>query len=294
MKFKKAAALLLAVSMAASFAGCSKVKSADMDTFIDACDEFDADEVVLDNFYDISPEDYEYGFYCVLDEDDIEELPTELLMMLKIYDLDLDLDFEDMERLAFIVSYDDLPNTIENVEEVEDILDVQTDLFGALQITLQEPANIDDMVDAIDDLLDHVHLEHEDLSSDEFKTTKNGLQMLLRIDIADYAAAFAESDAYDFIMDQADSDDADQLDDVLDEITGEVVLGIYIENENIVIVLGGAINEDNCVSVENFVGSLDLPNPSDMDSNQALIDSIIDMADDYASIYTSMMNDMDY
>ena len=300
MKTKKVMALLLTAAMMASFAGCAKVKSADMDTFINACEESDADEVDADDLSGIDVDDLFHGFYCVMDEDDIEDLPTEALMMLKLYDLDLDIDPEDIDQMAIYARYSDLPNSIDDVEEYEDLCEVDFDFVGAAQITLLEPANMDDMVDAVDDLLDHIHLEHEDLSNDEFKTSKNGLQLMLRIDIADLAAALADSDAYDIIMDTADEDDASQIGDVLDEITGEVVLGVYIENENIVIIVGGCLNADYSNNVEEMIEYLNLPNPEDVPSNQAVIDAIIDYVDDYASILNSYVsaydddNDYDY
>ena len=53
MKLKRVVALMLAASMLAAVAGCSKVKKITHDDFVNACDKMGAEEVDYDDSNDV-------------------------------------------------------------------------------------------------------------------------------------------------------------------------------------------------------------------------------------------------
>ena len=283
---KKVLASLLVLSMIGSLTGCSKLKNVTSDDFIDACENTGADEMDdVDELRDLETEDFADGVYLVLDGDDIEELPYEVLMMLKMYDFDLGIDTDDMEEVALYMYLDQNIDDIDYDDDPEAILDLQCDIAFAAHITLSDPDLCLDAVDGIEDLLRNIDVDVDDLTSEEYYTSRKGGVLRLHVALEDLIAAFLDSDSYDVIEDMSD---IDNMDEILEQMTGDVSLSIYIENENIVIIAGLSVNETND-SLISLCDELGLDDPNEMESSQTVIDALIEKVDDYSSAMAPML-----
>ncbi len=286
MKAKRIVAALLAVSMIGSIAGCSKVKSADIDTFVDACEEMDVEQIEPDEFEDVDPDEYTEGFYVLMDEDDLEDVDPMVWAMLRIYGLNFGIDEDDIEELAIVLKTNDMTESATSFESAEDIEDLDIDAFFATQITLSEPVDIEDMTDELDDMLDNFHLDIDELSSDEFRSSKNALRFTIRVDLSELAQAFLDSDVYEDLEDTMDSEFVEQL----EKITGEIVFGLYAENENVVMIFGVSVNNDHSENTTEFTDALGFPSLEDLPSNEAVVEAVIDRIESYASLVGSYVS----
>ena len=106
MKNRKAAAALLAFAMMLSVTGCSKLKTVTFDDFVDYCEDSGASEFYFEEIRNCGSDDLENGIYCVLYSDDIEDIPREDMAVLKLSNLDLNLDTDDIDQLAFFFMLD--------------------------------------------------------------------------------------------------------------------------------------------------------------------------------------------
>lgn len=282
MKCKKIVSAVLALSMAAAFAGCSKVKSISGEDFVNACDKIGAEEVDPDSANDYDDSDYEDGMYMVLDSDYIEEhLSSDSLSGgLGMYgsmlpDVDSVIEAENIEEMTVYVK---MNQNVEDISDEDDIEDLVIDAVVAVQITLNDAEMVQDVMDGLADSLDdNLDINVEDLGSDEYYSGKNEGYLKVNVDVQDVVNAFYESDLYD-ILSSMSSDTAD-IEDALGALTGNVSTAFYISGENVVIVIGGNINSDNA-NISEFCSELGVQNPSDLSSNPAVAQAIIDYVDD--------------
>ena len=279
MKNRKAAAALLAFAMMLSVTGCSKLKTVTFDDFVDYCEDSGASEFYFEEIRNCGSDDLENGIYCVLYSDDIEDIPREDMAVLKLSNLDLNLDTDDIDQLAFFFMLD---HNYEDIEESSDFEDFCLVSAGAVQITLNDPDKTDDVMEGIEDLLDRIDVDPEDLSSDEYYQNKNGGFLNLHVDVRDLCDAVLDSDFWDMATENSYSG-ADDLEDLLENATGDICLSIYVENENIFIVAGATLNEDSD-TVTDICSAFGLDDPTENPSCTQVIDGIIDELDDYASM----------
>ena len=286
MKMKKMVAMILAVSVMGSVAGCSSVKSASADDFIDSCDSLGFDEVDVDDWSGLDDDALADGIYCVMDRDYIEdEITDEVWSFLKLYDCDLNLDRDDIEQIALMVQFDE--SVFDDVVHPSDIEDIETSFIGGVQITLSDydADTYEGIMDAADDILDKIHVDVDDLSSSEYRLTKNGGFILLNVNIEDFVDAFVESDIFELLEDHAeDDDDVEDFLEILDELTGCLSFGLYARDENVVVVLSLSLNQAP-EQLNDLCSDLKLTDPSRLPSNQDAIDGIIDALDDSLGLY---------
>ena len=278
MKNRKAAAALLTFAMVLSVSGCSKLKTVTFDDFVDYCEDSGASELYPEEIRNIEADDLADGIYCVLYSDDIEDLPPEDIAILKMSDLDLNLDADDIDQLAFYCMMD---NNYEDVRDSSDYEDFFCTFTAAVQITLNDPEKADDVMEGIEDLLDKIDVDPEDLSGDEYYQNKNGGFVNIHVDVSDLCDAVLDSDFWDLATGNSYSD-ADDLEDLLDTATGDISLSIYVENENVFIVAGASVNEDPDM-IRDLCSAFGLNDPTDNPSCTPVIDGIIDELDDLGS-----------
>lgn len=299
MKCKKIVSVVLALSMTAAFAGCSKVKSISGEDFVNACDKIGAVEVDPEDTGDYDDSDYEDGMYMIMDSDYIEEnLSSDSLSGgLGVYgsmlpDVDSVIEAEDIEEMSVYVK---MHQNVDDISSEEDLEDLEIDAVVAVQITLNDAEMVQDIMERLADSLDdNLDVNVEDLGSDEYYSGKNEGYFKVNVDVQDVVNAFFESDLYDIISSY--SDETDDLEDTLGALTGSVSTAFYISGENVVIVIGGNVNSDNA-NIDEFCSELGVQDPSDLSSNPDMAQAIIDYVDNtFGSMLSGLaaMSSYDY
>ncbi len=286
MKMKKIAALMLACCVLASVAGCSKVKPVTAEEVADACDELGFEECDPDEV-DIDDADMEDGIYFVMDRDFIEEGFANAGPYLRASGIDMGIDFDNIEEVTVFARWD--AGDFDDVEDPEDLADVRFDAVAGLQITLDEYDQdvLYDISDGVDDLLRKIDVDIEDLSSSEYKLNKDSMFLKLHVDGEAFIAAFLESEFYDALMDSANGNDqAEEFADVLEELTGDISVAIYVADGNILIVGGASLN-GTADYIDEFCSTIGVDDPTDLPSSQVVIDGLIETMDDYADLFRS-------
>ena len=297
MKAKKIMAVLLAVSVIGSVAGCAKVKKISEEDFISACESMGAEEV--------DPEDdepdsdaLEDGVYMIMDHDYLEEHEDDFTSALSssvgmygvdVPDADAILEIDDVEEIVVFAKMDE---NIDDISDSEDISDLDVDAVVGMHITLTDADKVEDIMNGLSDTLDEMGVNVEDLSSDEYYVGKNEGYLRFNIAAEDLIASFVDSDtaAYLALL------DAD-IEEYLDGMTGDIAVATYINGEDMVIVFGAAVN--NTVEyLDEFCGYLKIDTPSKLDSNTTIAQAICDYIDDtigkMLSGFSAMAQSYDY
>ena len=298
MKFKKIVSVVLAMSMMAAFAGCSKVKSISGEDFVKACENMGAEEVDPEDSNDVDEDDYENGVYMILDQDYIEEHMSDADTSAGMYGIDTPdfsavINTDDIEEMTVFVKAD---QNIDHINSADDIEDLEMDAVAAVQITLSEDDLAEDIMANLADSIDeYLGIDVEDLSSNEYYTGKNQGYLKVHVDAEDIVAAFLDSDIYDLIS--AFSEDSDEIEEQLESMTGGVSTAFYINGENIVILIGVNVTEDNAL-LSDFCSELGVADPSKLPSNPEVAEGIINYVDDtfgsLISTYSSYATSYDF
>ena len=294
MKSIKAIACVLSVAMLAGiFAGCSKTTKITTDKFIKACEKL---KLEYFDFEDDSPEtdDLEDGFYSYADEDMVEDNSDSVEDLLMQIGLSEVIDAEDVVSLAFAAKasgYDD----IEDVRDPSDVEDLEVEGALAFQMTLAEDSYAEDIMDYLDDMLDLANISSKDLTNQEFYVSKKEGYLRFHVDIAKAAALVSENDD---IMELADLIyDADDVEDVLGALKGDVAITIEINGSSIFVLVGGAVNTKT-TTLDSFAKAFGAANnPTKIAMNESVVEDAIEEAYDmFYSEYGSYLSlaDVDY
>ena len=284
MKKVKAMALVLAVAMTAGvFAACSKTAAIGTDKFTKICEKLKLEEFELD---DDSPEidDLEDGIYAVADEDFIEDNPDQLEGFLKDLKLDDVIDVDDVESFAFAAKCSGLEDAQDVISDPEDIADLEIDGAVAFQMTLTDAGYAEDIMDAIEDLLDEADISTKDLTNKEFYSSKKEGYFRFHVDIAKLAKIILDNDDIADMLDlYGDLKDID-FEDILTSLKGDVAVTVEVNGKNVFILFGGALNTKP-TTLNSFAKSFGAAcNPTSVPMNEKLIEELIeDAADKYVS-----------
>lgn len=291
MKFKKIISIMLAASVIALAAGCSNYRTVTHDDFMETCDQLGAQEVEIEN-YDFTAEDFEDGLLITFDEDDIEEYGYYFRMVLSMSKLGLGIDVDDIENISIYgrvdpgVSYwegffsDDF-----DFEEV-DFSDYESDGVVALQITLSEEYEVDELMDGIDDLFAQIGIDTDDLSKKEWNYNNNNGYLRLHVDISELTEAFLESDAFEIIQ---ELDEDRDYEEIIEGRTGDIGIEFEVSPNNVFVLLGVNVNHEPD-RLNELCDSLRLSNPLNLPSNGDAVESVINSVDRYAGIFDRTMN----
>jgi len=280
MKFKKAMALLLTVSMIGSVAGCAKAKSVSQEDFINACEQMGASEVDPDD-NDVDDSDLEDGVYMICDSDFIEEnMSSDSLSSYSsmtgsdIPSVDSIIDPEDIEEAVIFAR---AVQNIEDIEDPDDIEDLDINGIIGMHFTLTSDDLAEGIMENLADSLDEFNIDVEDLSSNEYYEGKNEGYIKIHIEAEDLVAAFMDSEVYGYIESFAGSEI--DLEETLGALTGCVGVAFYIKGENAVVILGAEVNSDESF-IDDFCSELSVGNPCDLPSNVTVAESLCDYIDD--------------
>ena len=284
MKKVKAMALVLAVAMIAGVcSACSKTTTIGTDKFTKICEKLKLEEFELD---EDSPDmdDLEDGIYAVADEDFIEDNPDQLEDFLKEIKLDDVIDVDDVESFAFAAKCSGLEDAKDVISDPEDIADLEIDGAVAFQMTLSDAGYAEDIMEAIEDLLDQVDISSKDLTKKEFYSSKKEGYFRFRIDIAKLAKIILDNDDITDLLDlYGDAKDID-FEEILSGLKGDVAITIEVNGKNVFILMGGALNTKP-TTLNSFAKSFSAScNPISVPMNEKLIEEKIeDAADTYMS-----------
>ena len=284
MKKVKAMALVLAVAMISGvLAGCSKTTTIGTDKFVKVCEKLKLEEFELDGD---SPDmdDLEDGIYAMADADYIEDNPEQLEDFLKQIRLDDVIDVDDVESFAFAAKCTGLEDAKDVVKDPEDIADLEVDGAVAFQMTLADAGYAEDVMEAIEDLLDEADVSTKSLSGKEFFSSKKEGYFRFHVDIAKLAKLVLENDDIeDYLGIYGKMKDID-IEDILSELKGDVAVTVEINGKNVFILLGGALNTKP-TTLNSFAKSFGAAcNPVSVPMNEKLIEEMIESAvDNYLS-----------
>ena len=280
MKKVKAMALVLAVAMISGvLAGCSKTTTIGTDKFTKVCEKLKLEEFELDGD---SPDmdDLEDGIYAMADADYIEDNPEQLEDFLKQIRLDDVIDVDDVESFAFAAKCTGLEDAKDVVKDPEDIADLEVDGAVAFQMTLADAGYAEDVMEAIEDLLDEADVSTKSLSGKEFFSSKKEGYFRFHVDIAKLAKLVLENDDIeDYLGIYGKMKDID-IEDILSELKGDVAVTVEINGKNVFILLGGALNTKP-TTLNSFAKSFGAAcNPVSVPMNEKLIEELIESAAD--------------
>ena len=288
MQKRRILAALLAGTFVFSMTGCKKIESVTSEEFENAWENTDADEMSFDELGELSEEDFEAqlydGFYYTFEPDDIEYFPM-IIPTLKSANLDLNLDSDDIEQVS-VGARVFLDPEDADLFDMESLDDLSFSSVAGIQITLNDSVDLDELEDGIDDLLNSIDINIEDLSSSEYRRTKNGLSLALRVSVTDLSQSILDSDFIDLMHDN-NIPEADDVEDMIEDLhDGEIILYIIASDENILILGGASVNFPVNLLIE-LTDELGLTDPYDLTPNtdipNALVEMYVDRMDAYAS-----------
>ena len=295
MKRIKAMAVVLTVAMlAVVFAGCANTTTISTDKFQKACEKLKLEEF---DFEDDSPEldDVEDGFFAVADEDMVEEKEKDLEDMLKSFKLDGIIDTDDVESFAFAAKATGLDDIKDAMKDPEDIADLEVDGAVAFVMTLSNDGYAEDVMDAIEELLDDADIDVKDLSKQEYMASKKEGYFRCHIDIAKLAKIILENDdIMDLLEEAGDKADID-FEELLGALTGDVAFTVEINGKNIFFLADGSLNTKPTI-LNSFASSFGVAmNPVKVPMNTKLIEEKLDDSlDTYLSKLKNASSSMDF
>ena len=288
MQKRRILAALLAGTFVFSMTGCKKIESVTSEEFENVWENTDADEMSFDELGELSEEDFEAqlydGFYFTFEPDDLEYFPM-IIPTLRSANLDLNLDSDDIEQVS-VGARVFLDPEDADLFDMESLDDLSFSSVAGIQITLNDSVDLDELEDGIDDLLNSVDINIEDLSSSEYRRTKNGLSLTLRVSVTDLSQSILDSDFID-LMHDSNIPEADDVEDMIEDLyDGEIILYIIASDENILILGGASVNYPVNLLIE-LTDEFGLTDPYDLTPNtdipNALVEMYVDRMDAYAS-----------
>ncbi len=294
MKAKKIVSALLAGTFLFSVTGCNKITSVNIDDFENAWEDADADEMSFDELDELDTDSMESqledGFYYRFEPGDIE-YSNMIFPLLKLYHLDLNLDMDYIEEICMGAKVDS--NLFDlDLESPSELEDLTLDGAAGIQITLEDPVDIDEFADGIEDMLDTVDVDVEELSSSEYRQTKNGLNLILRVSLQELGQNALDAGLIDAASARATSEEAGELEEALESLEGDVYLYVVAQDVNIVILAGLSVNEPAEV-LSAFTGAFGFTDPEDVDPNSAVAEAIADSYMDRLSGTLAMIETME-
>lgn len=297
MKRTKIIACLTVTAMVLGLAaGCSKAKKVTTDSVEKACEALDYEEYDIDDFKDgeLEPSDIDDGIYFVFDADDIEDMEEENESAVSSLGLDDVLESDDIESAAIFMKgngIEDFADDVDGLTDIEGVEDCEFDLVIGLQATLTDDDKVDDIMDYVEDMLDEYDLDVDDLSGKEYYRSKTEGYLQFNIDLEDFAKIALDNDDFTDLMEQTGSED--DIEDLLESITGNVCVSYQISGNNLIIVVGFSINSKP-ESLSDMCGKTGLSDPSKLKTNEVFAESIIESLVDNAMKYVSYASSASY
>ena len=280
-KIKAIACVLSAVMLVGIFAGCSKTTKITTEKFAKACERLKLEEFDID---DDAPDmdDLEDGFYAVADEEAVEDGDVDVEGMLQDMGLSEIIDADDVTSFALAAKCTGLGD-IEDISDIEDIADLQIDGAMAFQVSLADDGYAGDFMDYLDDMLDMAGISSKDLTNKEFYVGKNDGYFRFHVEVSKLAKVILENDD---IMDLVDMySDADDFEEVLSGLKGDVAVSVEINGTNIFVLVGGSLNQ-KASTLGSFVSAFGAANnPTKVPMNQDVVEEAVgDAIDNYGNM----------
>jgi len=281
MKIKKIIAVTVVLSMVLGVAGCSKNKKVTTEDFVSVVDSYGVDEIKFSKLNRVDEDDLIDGFYSQFEGSDLEDTDG-FEDFIDAYDIPFDAD--DIESGAIYeraTGLDDLEGI-----GLSDIADLEVDAVIAAQLTFTEDKS-EDLIEYYADLLDQFGIDIDDLSDDEYSEKDGTLR--LNVDVADLADSLSDISMFQLMMAFMDEDTQNAINDAIDNATGNVCLGIYVNGECAVMVVGVSYGTD-IELLDTLCSDLHLASPAAVEPNEDVVDAIIDYIEDNVANSLSGLN----
>lgn len=272
-RIKAIACVLSAAMLVGVFAGCSKTTKITTESFIKACEKLNLEEVDIDDSGSADKDDLEDGIYTYADEDFIEDNPEVIESFLGDLRLADVIDADDVTSFALAAKCTGLEDA-EDMSDPSDLEDLQIDGAIAFQLQLADDGYAEDFMDYIDDMLDLVEINSKDLTNKEFYASKNEGFFRFHVDMSKFAKIVLENDDIMDLVDQ--KSDADEFEEALNALTGDVAISVEINGGSIFVIAGGAINSKTTV-LDSFAKAFGAANnPKSVPMNNDVVSEVFD------------------
>lgn len=280
-KIKVLACVLTAAMVAGLFAGCSKTTTITTEKFAKACEKLKLEEFDLEDSASPDYDDLEDGLYAVADEDYVEDNPEEIESFLNDLGIGEVIDADDVTSLAFAAKCSGAEDFSE-LSDPEDLPDQVVDGAFALQITLADDY-VGDAMEFVEDMLDQYDIDVKDLSNKEYYAGKKDGYFRFHIDVAAVSKILLENED---LMDMMDTIyDADDFEDIVSQLKGDLAVSFEINGNNIFIIAGVGFNTkaSNLNAFSKAFGAA--ANPVSVPANKNVVQELIeDAVDNYGGL----------
>lgn len=280
-KIKVLACVLTAAMVAGLFAGCSKTTTITTEKFAKACEKLKLEEFDLEDSASPDYDDLEDGLYAVADEDYVEDNPEEIESFLNDLGIGEVIDADDVTSLAFAAKCSGAEDFSE-LSDPEDLPDQVVDGAFALQITLADDY-VGDAMEFVEDMLDQYDIDVKDLSNKEYYAGKKDGYFRFHIDVAAVSKILLENED---LMDMMDTIyDADDFEDIVSQLKGDLAVSFEINGNNIFIIAGVGFNTkaSNLNAFSKAFGAA--ANPVSVPANKNIVQDLIeDAVDNYGGL----------
>lgn len=290
-KIKVLACVLTAAMVAGLFAGCSKTTTITTEKFAKACEKLKLEEFDLEDSASPDYDDLEDGLYAVADEDYVEDNPEEIESFLNDLGIGEVIDADDVTSLAFAAKCSGAEDFSE-LSDPEDLPDQVVDGAFALQITLADDY-VGDAMEFVEDMLDQYDIDVKDLSNKEYYAGKKDGYFRFHIDVAAVSKILLENED---LMDMMDTIyDADDFEDIVSQLKGDLAVSFEINGNNIFIIAGVGFNTkaSNLNAFSKAFGAA--ANPVSVPANKNVVQELIeDAVDNYGGLLSGAGSYDDY
>lgn len=282
MNKKIVSVLLTVVMLLGVLTGCSKTTGMTKDKFVKACEKLKLTELDIDEMDEIE-ENVEDGFYFAGDEDLIGDKSKIIDQYLKIMKLSKAFDSDDIVSICFAAKC----TGYEDLAELEDPEDIELDGAVAFQMNLGQKDKAEDFMDGVESLLKQVKIRTKKLTPKEYYVSKNEGYCRLHIDIGQLSQMILDDDD---LLDSLKDSYGDDIEDILEELNGDIALSIEIKGSNVFIFAGGSVNSERKV-YKDFAKAFGLSSdPMNLPMNEDVADDMTDLLVSYVK-YLSLARD---
>jgi len=289
------ALIIIAVVLLKAFVFIPSVSS---DDFVEACESMNAHRMIVSSdsyleseFENQISSNLEDGFYMTMNRQFLEtDLDTAEITENRGWDL-IGLRSDDIESISFYVRSDEDPYELgmmmDELITGNDVSNARFELLSAVQITMSESGRTEDFIDGLSYWLNFAGIDTDDLSVLEYRNGKNAGMIKIHIGITDLLEAFyRDSYTYELI---SDLDAFSDIQDEVEDLTGEINLAIYAKGDNIIVVVGMALNEEPAL-LSDFCSELGIGDPSRLNTDSDVAEGVVATCDRFFPMYASYMS----
>ena len=98
--------------------------------------------------------------------------------------------------------------------------------------------------------------------------------------------ARGDRDRLQLVGESVDDDEAEEFEEALQNLTGDISVAVYVSDGNILFIIGASLNCEPTL-IDEFCSEAGVDDPTNMPSSEAVTEALIDTLDDYAALFTA-------